>query len=345
MLENVNIHDRYTKLEKSFKAGEISLDDYTREIITWNQDFSGILKAMKTDFANDLSHGGKLHKKTVIDKTGKKQTKWVSEDQLSADEQLKLATEATPNTQFKQTDAESRYTLDDWKKKAPKASEKSLENAAKFAGSESIRKIARDELLKRSFSSTKYMDLSLLPDFMLNSFVERYDNTNEQITVKENESLASYRDFGYASLNKQLRSQEKLDKKQTKELKDIDNAIDKSELQHDIILHRGLNGKDSLLFINYLNSLEAGDIYEELSFSSTSLVAGQANKFKQLYSSVENVTLKIYASKGQKALCMQNLGGADEKIMYNDEYEFLLPRNSKFQIIENKDNIISIKLL
>src|SRR5690606_5628457 len=114
---------------------------------------------------------------------------------------------------------------------------------------------------------------------------------------------------------------------------------------NDIVLYRGLSSKNSLMFINYLKSLDIGDIYEEESFSSTTLLQGAAQKFKDLYSSTNNVVLKIYASKGQKGLCMQNLGSEDDKELYKDEFEFLLQKQSKFQIIEKKGNTISVKLL
>lgn len=345
MIGKINIHDRLKKIEKGFKQGELTLDEYTREIINWNQDFSTILKAM-INSPLDASHGGKLHKKQIIDKNGKKITKWISEEDLSKEEKAGLKQNGPPK-EYKQSEAEKRYSLDDWQGKANKASEIALKNAAKFAGSEEIRRIARNELLKRNLQVNKHMDMSLLPDFMLDSYIQKYEETNKSITKKENESIAAYRDFGYASINKKLRDNKSLDKKEEKQLKDIDSAIDKSELQHDIVLHRGINGngKEAMLFAQYLGSLQPGDIYEEQSFSSSSLIQGQAHKFKDLYSSIDNKTIKIYASKGQKALCMQNLGGEDEKKIYNDEYEFLLPRNSKFQVFDNKDGIISVKLL
>src|SRR5690606_5446776 len=174
----------------------------------------------------------------------------------------------------------------------------------------------------------KFLDLSLMPDFMLDDYVSRY-NTDNNYTEHENESIHEYRDNAYFRVNKKIRDNEVLDDEEKSIVKGVDSSINKSELKNDIVLYRGIGSKNNLMFINYLNSLQPGDVYEEQGYSSTTILQGASEKFSNLYSSKNNITLKIYASKGQNALCMQNLGSVDDIEMYKDEYEFLLPRNQK----------------
>lgn len=339
-----NIYSQYFKIEKGRQEGTLSFEEYSSSIIEWNNQFADIIKANPMG-TQDLSHGGKLHRKIVTDKTGKKVTKWVSDEQLSPEERKAKQKEGEdPNAQqFTQTDAEKKYTTEQWEEAVTKASDESLKNASQFAGSSEIRRIARNEILKRELVPQAFMDFSLMPDFLLDTFVEKY--TNVPVTEKENNALSDYRDNDYLQINKKLRDGEKLDKKQSEQVKAISKVIDSSTLNNDITLWRGLSGSGSLLFINYLKSLKPGDIYEEKSFTSTSMVSGQAIKFRDLYKDQNNMVVKILAPKGSKALSMQNLGREDEKIMYKDEYEFLLNQNSKFQVVENKNGEMTVKLI
>jgi hypothetical protein len=308
------------EINSKFQKGEISFDEHFEQMLQWSEDFGDIIKAQSTGINQDASHGGKLHQKVVYDKTGKKVTKWVStEKQSGTSGKGKVANGI--ETPVKQSEVEKQYTLEQWEQNAPKASDKALEKASKMAGSDDIRRIARNELLKRSFETGKYMNLSLLPDFMLDGYVAKYDSS--KVTKSENEAIAAYRDNGYFSLNKKLRNDEELEPDEKKQLKQIDAAIDKSELQHDLTLFRGLNGGDSngLMFINYLKSLQPGDIYHESSYSSSSILQGQAFKFKDLYNSANNISLKIFAPKGSKALCLQTLGGEDEKNLMTMKFQ------------------------
>lgn len=337
-----NLHDNYFDIQKSFSNGKISFEKYCQEIMSWNSEFGDIIKAQSSNVAGqnqDGSRGGRLVKKKITDKTGKQVTKWVKRD---GEGNQKPGQTDEVNTRKVR---ESEITKDHWESALSNASDEALKNASKYAASESVRKMARDEVFRRSFNPKKFLDMSLMPDFMLEDYVSRYDNINSQLTEKEQESIHEYRDNAYFRINKKTRRGEVLDEEEEEISQDLEQAINKSGLINDIVLYRGLSSKNSLMFINYLKSLDIGDIYEEESFSSTTLLQGAAQKFKDLYSSTNNVVLKIYASKGQKGLCMQNLGSEDDKELYKDEFEFLLQKQSKFQIIEKEGNTISVKLL
>lgn len=326
----------FYNIQKSYLKKELTFDQYSQKLIELNNN---IIKA-DDNFDLDKTRGGKLVKKNIIDKNGKKVTKWVKtgEDESSDDNNTKEDSGLNKNNK--------KYKQSDFLKNASKASELALDNAIKYSNNQEIIKIARNELLKRKENLKSYIDLSLMPDFMLESYIDQYKLSEEKLTPKIEKSLSEYRDNDYMLLNKELRNNSDLSKEKKEQVKNIDKAISLSELKQNVVLYRGLSSKNNEMFVNYLKSLSPGDIYEEKSYSSTSLLESQATKFKDLYSdSHNNFTLKIYASKGQNALCMQHLGGEDNKEMYKDEYEFLLPRDSKFQIISNNNNEIEIKLL
>lgn len=332
-----NLHQAYFKIQESFSKGELEFNDYCDQIINWNKDFETLIKS---NITTDGSRGGKLVKKKIVDKTGKQVTKWVKSNSNEPEKKKRSKEDSEERRQ-----REIEIPDHEWEKAVEGASEKALKRASKFASSERVRKIARNELFKRSFNLKKFLDMSLMPDFMLDDYVDRYQGMSELLTEEEREAISEYRDNAFFRVNKKIREGEEMDEEEKKIRDKVQEAISKSELINDIVLYRGLNSKNSLLFINYLKTLESGDIYEEASFSSTSLLQGTSQKFKDLYSSANNITLKIFASKGQKALCMQNLGTESDQEMYQDEYEFLLPLKSKFQVIERDGDTISVKLL
>lgn len=324
------------EIQNKFNKGEISFNEYSASIINWNQEYHDILKSKFN--SRDPSKGGKLVQKKGFDKQGNKTTKWVKREDLNDSGNNgdgDLSDSNKPDSEFK-------YNISEWENGASKASEIALNNALKYAKSETVRSIARNELFLRSFNPKKFIDMSLLPDDMLNDYISRY---TQELTKDESKSVNNYRDWGYKSINDKLRNVgSEFDGEEIDAIDTLTKLINKSELKNDLILYRGINGKTTTLFINFLKSRKVGDIYEEKAFSSTSLIKGQAIKFKDLFASNNNLILKIYASKGQRALSMHNIGNESEKQMYN-EFEFLLPQNSKFQIIESKGNEISVKLL
>lgn len=325
-----SIHSQYFDIQKSFSEGKISFEKYSSDITKWSNEFSDLIKAQKVEV--DGSKGGKLIKKKVVDKTGKEVTKWVKRDQQQNDREI---TQKNNNQEFE-------IPVSVWQANAESADEKSLQRASIYAKSEEVRRIARNELFKRKFDLKKFLDMSLMPDFLLDDYVNRY---KYDLNNSEKKSITEYRSNTYFKLNDKIRTDEELSEEEYQTKKDLDNVLNRSELLNDVVLFRGLSGKKSLMFVNYLKSLEPGDVFEEKGYSSTTLLEGVSEKFKNLHGSVNNITLKVYASKGQKALCMQNLGSEDNKTTHKGEYEFLLPTNSRFQVISLESDTLSVKLI
>lgn len=122
-------------------------------------------------------------------------------------------------------------------------------------------------------------------------------------------------------------------KQATKTMETLDNLIDKSSLSKDITLFRGITMTD-----DNANSIKKGSIISDSGFASSTVNPNKAivKRGRQETGGKRNtVLMKIDAKKGQKAL----------KSPVDTEYEFVLPRNSKFKVksvSEPDDNNIRI---
>lgn len=322
-----SLYNSYFDIQNKFSKGEISFDEYSQLIMSWNNDFSQIIKAQQNEINNDSSRGGRLVKKKIVDKTGKIVTKWVRPNFDKRDLELN-------NILLQRKKAEQQISIQQWKNSLPEASEIALKNASKYAVNEEVRRLARNELLKRSFNLDKFIDMSIFPQFMLDDYIKRYDDVYDNLTEKENNAVIDYVVSYGNKINKKLLLNEKLDDDERYVAMGVERAINKSKFINDVILYNGLSFKQAPLFVNHIKSLQPGDVYENNAFVNSSLTIGNAYKFDDVYKSVNNLIIKIYASSGQNGLCVQK-----------DKYRFLLSKKSKFQIIENDYNIISVKLM
>lgn len=180
----------------------------------------------------------------------------------------------------------------------------------------------------------KIEPIRLEDKFAMGNYFNLY---NEEIESKVNKnqinSLEKYRDLRYFQLNRQLRQGE--DVSGDRDVKNLDGAISKVETKHDLSLYRGLdkNGKE------FFNSLKVGEVFTDPAYSSTTLNKDAIESFKEGSGGYE---IEIVARKGSKAMPMQNIG---EEGIYDEEFEFLLPRSSNFKVLEKKGNTVKVELL
>ena len=109
-------------------------------------------------------------------------------------------------------------------------------------------------------------------------------------------------------------------KQSTKVMETLDNLINKSNLSKDAVLFRGITMTD-----DNANSIKKGSIISDSGFASSTIDPNKAiiKKGRPETGGKRNIILmKIDAKKGQKAL----------KSPIDTEYEFVLPRNSKFKV-------------
>lgn len=134
----------------------------------------------------------------------------------------------------------------------------------------------------------------------------------------EKDALQHYMGVGFKNirdilsgvgLDKDL-DREDLRNKYNERIKNISNFINNNKIEHNLSLNRRV-----LTGNTFFNELKEGDIYEDKSFSSTSLF--QRSEFGDF-------NIKILAKKGSKVANVDNYG----------EHEYLIDKNSKFRVID-----------
>jgi hypothetical protein len=109
------------------------------------------------------------------------------------------------------------------------------------------------------------------------------------------------------------------EEKMSKIVNNISTLISDNKIDSNLTLYRSVKSSD--FFVN----LDKGDIYEDKSFSSTSL---QKLKFGDFQ-------IKILAKKGS------NVANLDNK----DEHEYLIDKNSKFRVVNKDEKGITVEIL
>lgn len=160
-------------------------------------------------------------------------------------------------------------------------------------------------------------------------------NSTWKMTVSEHKALDTYTDTGFKTINKYLRlgasslgisfnvatSVDVI-------ISTIDSALNKFTVPEAIVVYRGVNvgGRADTL-------LTPGAIFKDPAFVSTTMHPSKAEYFGERL-------VAIYISKGAKG------GPIDGEHSNPLEQEFLLPRNSRFEVMgRGKDDVINVRLL
>lgn len=160
------------------------------------------------------------------------------------------------------------------------------------------------------------------------------DFSKEEISIIEDYKLA----VG-SRINRILRSGEE-STLYKEAIEDIDNCFKKVNIKDNVILHRSVKNHKNTA--NFFSDLEPGDSFEDKGYVSCSIVKFGTSKFFIPDVSYE---LVIRVNKGSNVLPLSLIGDSEVQSETGDEYEFLLPRNSQFKVISNKDRTIELELL
>jgi hypothetical protein len=156
-------------------------------------------------------------------------------------------------------------------------------------------------------------------DDIKNDLLPKYEKWSDSLSEDEIKSLKDYTGAKYEEINKSLRSDGDI----TDNIKNIDSALNTSEIPHNLITYRGIDNKELYNAIKSGN-LSVGDVLEDKGFVSTSPRFGVSQQFLLK----KSILLKIKCYAGSKGgyLIPQKLS------LTHNEHEILLPRNSKFKI-------------
>lgn len=156
--------------------------------------------------------------------------------------------------------------------------------------------------------------------------VEKYLNKEEDIET----SLDIYEKEGYTDIRSYLSNPEKYIEEEGEPLvadlnqlsNDVSKFIQDNKIDKAVVLNRNVKGPG----LEFFKNLKKGDVYEDKSFSSTSLTP---------LSIFGDFNISILADKGA------NVANANNKA----EFEYLIDKNSKFEVIDSSENGIIVKLI
>lgn len=150
------------------------------------------------------------------------------------------------------------------------------------------------------------------------------------LTSEQNNALKKYTGSGY---HKKVRSaimgNIPMTDELTADIQNLDESFSQTSLKEDIKLFRGVDSNHPIS--KQFDSLQGGEILQDVSFQSTSLNRQTASGFTtdkdDFWNDSTGIIINILAPKGSKVLPI--LHGS-----MSHEQEMLLPRNSLFKITE-----------
>lgn len=136
--------------------------------------------------------------------------------------------------------------------------------------------------------------------------------------------LATYKGSGFSRVNPWLREGEDGSRPDlAAQVREIDNAIARSPLADDIVVHRGIVDP-SLVFGDAAGVNLAGAVWRELAYVSTSTAEGPARGFALFASGGESAVMRILVPKGTGAVELSN---------GDYESELLLQRGLRMRVV------------
>jgi hypothetical protein len=170
---------------------------------------------------------------------------------------------------------------------------------------------------------TKFPDGSTVRKFFNDSNNSNLEDWMKGLTSFEKNSILSYSQGDYYEINETLRKINEFTKENAGEyyykINQIEKAIDKFELKQDILVYRKVNYNAVRHYD--LTQLVGKDVIDK-GFMSTSTL-------KEGFNASNDVIMEIAVPKGSKGAFINDLSGYQDQ-----EYEFLLQRNTKLKIHE-----------
>jgi hypothetical protein len=123
-------------------------------------------------------------------------------------------------------------------------------------------------------------------------------------------------------------------------IKGIDKAIEQAvPTKQDMTVYRGIKGNG----LDFFESLKAGDVYEDKGYTSTTLDTDTVTKFAVQGSLYQGVVLRMQIPAGTKGLFPASVTGMTQAS--SREAEFLLPRGSKFKVLNNQGKVWDVEVV
>jgi hypothetical protein len=159
-----------------------------------------------------------------------------------------------------------------------------------------------------------------------NNRISKYLESKKEVKS----DLDHYKGIGYNTFRQLLSDKNKFVKENTPSVvkayeessREISQFIQSNKISQNLVLNRRIKTR----YTDFFNKLNVGDVYEDKSFSSTSLI--ELNHFGDF-------ELKILAKRGTSVACADN----------KEEYEYIIDKNSQFRVLEKGNKSLTVELL
>ena len=198
------------------------------------------------------------------------------------------------------------------------------QNKFKLSNLKGLSKEEREKVFDEEEKSQRELDI--LKEQIKNAQKEAEKYYEEKLmsldfTDEEDNSLNDYMKNSFSDIRTHLVNGER-DEELDADIENISSFIQKNKIDENLVLNRRVTGKG----VEFFQSLKKGDIYEDKSFSSTSL--------KEL-THFGDFNISILAKKGSSVANINNPG----------ELEYLVDKGSKFRVLDKNENGIIVELL
>ena len=172
----------------------------------------------------------------------------------------------------------------------------------------------------------KYLDSK-----MLSQVKDGFEGDSFKGAVKTYQGLHGY------GINEALRDPLISEEQYQDDINGLDNAIKSApSLSEPLTLFRGIKGNG----LDFFESLKAGDIYQDKGFVSTTLDTQVATDFST-NSMYQGIVLRYKLPAGTKGFFPAGVTGLEASY----ESEFVLPRNSKFKVLNNQGKVWDVEVV
>jgi hypothetical protein len=175
---------------------------------------------------------------------------------------------------------------------------------------------------------------SYLLDNILSQRIEGFTGREFYSAVEKYQTLLGY------NMNEALRDPQISTDQLAYEIAGLDGAIESAPpLKSDTTVYRGIKGNG----LDFFEGLKKGDVFEDKGFVSTTLDTNVATKFAVQGNMYQGIVLRMTLPKGTKGLYPTSVTGLTN--LSSREAEFLLPRDSKFKVLNNEGRVWDVELV
>ena len=172
----------------------------------------------------------------------------------------------------------------------------------------------------------KYLDKK-----MLSQVEDGFEGDSFKGAVKTYQGLHGY------GINEALRDPLISEEQYQDDINGLDNAINSApSLSEPLTVFRGIKGNG----LDFFESLKVGDIYQDKGFVSTTLDTQVATDFST-NSMYQGIVLRYKLPAGTKGFFPAGVTGLEASY----ESEFVLPRNSKFKVLNNQGKVWDVEVI